>query len=104
MVGLDEGGGRACERGELLGEKRRVAEGGGHQEEAGLGKTEQWDLPSGAARVVGVVMEFVHDDVVHRGVNGVKFRISTFPAFYAAQGWTSLRMASPFSRSARMNS
>ena len=37
-------------------------------------------------------------------MNGVRFRISTFPAFHAAQGCTSLRMASPFSRSARMNS
>ena len=35
LVGLDEGGGCACERGELFGEKRRVAEGGGHEQEAG---------------------------------------------------------------------
>ena len=35
LVGLDEGGRRNCEYGELFGEKRGVAEGGGHQEEAG---------------------------------------------------------------------
>ena len=48
-----------------------VAEGGGHQEEAGAGQGEQRDLPGGAARVVGVVVELVHDDVVHRGVRAV---------------------------------
>jgi len=55
----------------LFGEKRRVAEGGGHEEEAGARQGEERDLPGGAARVVGVVVEFVHDDVVHRGVRTV---------------------------------
>ena len=49
LVGLGEGGGRAGEGGELFGEKRRVAEGGGHQEEAGAGQCQERDLPGGAA-------------------------------------------------------
>ena len=71
LVGLDEGGGRAGERGELFGEKRGVAEGGGHEEEAGARQRQQRDLPGYAARVVGVVVELVHDDIVHRGVRAV---------------------------------
>ena len=42
----------------------RLAEGGGHQQEAGARQGEQRDLPGGAARVVGVVVELVHDHVV----------------------------------------
>ena len=49
LVGLCEGGGRAGEGGELFGEKRGVAEGGRHQEEAGAGQCQERDLPGGAA-------------------------------------------------------
>ena len=55
----------------MFGEKGGVAEGGGHEEEAGAWQCEERDLPGGTARVVGVVVELVHDDVVHRGVRAV---------------------------------
>ena len=48
-------------------EKGGVTERGGHEEEAGLGECQQWDLPRDAAVAVGVVMEFVHDDFAYVG-------------------------------------
>ena len=48
-----------------------LGEGGGHQEKAGTRQGEQRDLPGGAARVVGVVMEFVHDDVEPCWISGL---------------------------------
>jgi hypothetical protein len=46
----------------------------------------------------------VFDRSAHPALNRVRSHHSTFPEFHAAEGCTSLRMASPFSRSARMNS
>jgi hypothetical protein len=52
---------------ERLLELAGVAEGGRHQHEGGVGQREQRELPGDAALAVGVVVELVHDDVVHFG-------------------------------------
>ena len=57
----------AIEPGQLLLEKGRVAQRGGHQQEPGLGQRQQGHLPGDAAVAVGVVMEFVHDDFLDVG-------------------------------------
>jgi hypothetical protein len=51
-----------------------VAEGRGHQHEAGVGQREQGDLPGDAAVAVRVVVELVHDHVVDAGVSPVAQR------------------------------
>jgi hypothetical protein len=68
LPGFHGGGGAAIEPGERLLEKRHVAEGGGHEQEAGAGQGEQRHLPGHAAVAVCVPVELVHDHVVHRRV------------------------------------
>src|SRR5690606_18092053 len=55
--GLDDGGGSAGEAGEAVGENGKAAHGGGHEKKAGLGESEEGDLPRAAAFSVGVVVE-----------------------------------------------
>ena len=52
---------------EFLLEKRRVAQRRGHQEKPRLRQRQQRHLPRHAALAVGVIMEFVHDDLLHIG-------------------------------------
>ncbi len=60
---------------------------------------------AGTIQAGQILSQSAHPNRVRPNWNdGVRFRISTFPEFHAAQGCTSLQMASPFSRSARMNS
>ena len=42
-----------------------IAERGGHQQKTGLGQSQQRHLPGDAALAVGVVMELIHDDLLH---------------------------------------
>ncbi len=52
---------------EVVREERRVAERRAHQEKARLREREERDLPRDAAVAVGVVVELVHDDLLHVG-------------------------------------
>ena len=66
--GRNADAGQAGQAGQCLLEKRGVAQGGGHEQEAGLGQSQQWHLPGHAAVAVGVVMELVHDDLLDVGL------------------------------------
>ena len=55
-------------------EERRVAQRGGHQEEARLRQGEQRNLPRAAALAVRVVVELVHDHLAHGGVRALAER------------------------------
>ena len=48
---------------ELLTDRRHVPERRRHQQEAGVGQGEQWDLPGRAPRAVSVVVKLVHHGV-----------------------------------------
>ena len=64
----DDGGVAFGEGGEAVGEEVGGSEGGGHEEELGAFHGEEGDLPCDPAFSVGVVVEFVHDDLVEGGV------------------------------------
>ena len=59
----------AVEPGQFLFEERRVAQRGGHQQEPRLRQRQQRHLPRHAALAVGVVVEFVHDDLLDVGLS-----------------------------------
>ena len=61
---MNEGGGGSGEVVEFLDKELGVADCRGHEEEAALRQSEERDLPRPSARVVGVVVELVDDDVV----------------------------------------
>ena len=63
----DGHGAPAVEPGERFLEKAGVPERGRHQEKARLRQGEERHLPGAAAFAVGVVVEFIHDDVLHPG-------------------------------------
>ena len=59
--------GRPFRRVSSVSKKAVSPERGGHEQKARLGQRQQRHLPGHAAFAVGVVMEFVHDDVPHVG-------------------------------------
>ena len=60
--------GTPVEPGQFFLEEGRIAQRGGHQQEARLRQRQQRHLPGHAALAVGVVMELVHDDLLHVGL------------------------------------
>ena len=68
VLGGDGDGGAPVQAREFRLEEGRVAERGGHQEEARLRQRQQRHLPGHAALAVGVVVELVHDDLLHVGL------------------------------------
>ena len=67
-VAAHDGHGRAGATFDLALDEFRVAERGGHEEEAAAGEGHERDLPGDAALLVGVVVELVHDDDREAGV------------------------------------
>lgn len=67
MGGGHGGGGESGEVAEFLLEEGGVPERGGHEEEPGFCQREQRDLPGDTPLAVGVIMEFIHHDIVHPG-------------------------------------
>ena len=68
ILGCDGDGRAPVEPGQFFLEKGRIAQRGGHQQEPRLRQGQQRHLPRHAALAVGVVMEFVHDDLLDVGL------------------------------------
>lgn len=64
VLGFDGDRRAAVEAGQFLFEEGGVAEGGGHQEEAGLVQGKQRRLPGDAAVAVGIPVKLIHHDVL----------------------------------------
>ena len=71
VVRLDGDGLASGQPRQFLLEERGIAQSGRHEQEPGLGQGQQRSLPGHAPFTVGVVMELVHDHVVHRGVRAL---------------------------------
>jgi len=63
LIGMNKRRGTTASFFNVRDDGAHVAEGGGHEQKPGVGKSDEWHLPRPAPVAVGVVVELIHHDI-----------------------------------------